>query len=113
MLPFKSFPDVNSNQLSGQFSSCAVTFASDSERKDFLSRELILLEEGSGYRVNIFDHFVEVKMPESFLQSLSGQALGDCILKQLTNQLYLPGTDVDDTGLEIGGSASIPFFYFS
>jgi hypothetical protein len=106
----ETFADFDSKQLSGQYGSCALVFASESEKRDFVDGESRLLPEGSSYRVNLFDHFVEVKMPESFLHGLAGQALGQCILKQITAQLYLPGTDVDDTGLGTGGSSSISSF---
>ena len=84
-----------SEQLSGQFDSCAMIFTSESERSDFSRKELTLLPEGSSYRINLFDRIVEIKMPESFLHSATGPALGDYILKQVTTQLYLPGIDVD------------------
>jgi hypothetical protein len=99
---------MTSENLSGKFNSCALTFASESERNDFMKQESVLLPEGSSYCVNIFEKFVEVKMPESFPHSVAGLALGECVLKQLTSQLYLPGTDTNDTGLQSAGSAGIP-----
>jgi len=102
--------DDFSERLTGTFDSCALTFASEFERREFLKKESTLLPEGSGFRVNVFDSFVEIKMPESFLHGVAGLALMSCILKQITAQLYLPGTDVDDTGLVEAGSSSMSSF---
>ena len=104
---------INSEELSRPFTFCAFTFASDSEKNDFIEKESLLLPEGSSYRVNLFDNFVEIKIPESCLHSVAAQALGDCIVKQITAQLYSPGTDTDDTGLMTGGTFSTFLFMIS
>lgn len=62
-------------QLSVGYGSCSLTFASESDKSDFINTEPILLPEGLSCCVNLFDDFVERKMPESCLPVQDGQAL--------------------------------------
>lgn len=60
-----------------------------------------ILLEGPSYRVNLFGHFVEAKIPQSCLHSQAGQALGQCILEEIASQLYLPGTRIETLQVEV------------
>ena len=62
--------------------------------------------------MSVYEQFGEVRMPESMLHGAVGMELGLALLKQITSQLFIAGTDSDDTGLQLAGSASSSFFCY-
>jgi hypothetical protein len=97
----------HSKKLCGKFTSCAVIFESRQERDDFIANQKHLLPESSAFKLNIWETFVEIIMPESFLHAQVDYGLFDCCIETLLSQCYIPGTHRFDTGIVQGGSASI------
>jgi hypothetical protein len=99
--------NTHSEKLCGKFTSCAVTFESRQERDDFIANQKHHLPESSAFKLNIWEMFVEIIMPESFLHAQVAPGLFDCCIEALLSQCYIPGTNRYDTGILQGGSASI------
>lgn len=96
---------MKSLKLAGSYDSCCVIFASDAERKDFESNPGLYSNEGNECRVSVYDNFAEVKMMVSFIHGGAGQDLGLCLLLQITENFFVAGTRIFDTGLMFGGSS--------
>jgi hypothetical protein len=96
---------VTSLKLAGSYDSCCIIFASDSEREDFISNQCLYSDEGNECRVSVYDIFAEVKMMVSFIHGGAAQDLGLCLVLQITENFFVAGTHIFDTGLMFGGSS--------
>jgi hypothetical protein len=90
-----------------QFKSYLIQFK-DKDQTEQVSEWLSsYISEGAGYRVNWFSKFVEIRVPETFLHAQAGVALAQCLISQVTRQLFIAGTEPTDIGLISAGSPSI------